>query len=79
MLTKAGIAYVPDYVVNAGGMMGASTVIFSEPSREASVKQIKGIHGTIQAILERAQAEGRPSSDIANDMALERIRAERRM
>ncbi len=79
MLTKAGIAYLPDYVVNAGGMMGASTVIFSEPSREASVKQIEGLYGTIQAILERAQAEGRSSSDIANDMALERIRAERRM
>ena len=59
--------------------MGASTVIFSEPSREASVKQIEGLYGTIQAILERAQAEGRSSSDIANDMALERIRAERRM
>ena len=26
-LRDAGIAYVPDYVVNAGGMMGASQVI----------------------------------------------------
>lgn len=76
MLTKAGIAYVPDYVVNAGGMMGASTVIFAEPSREASISRIEGLHDTIAAILERAQAEGRPSSEIADEMALQRIREE---
>ena len=33
-LRDAGIAYVPDYVLNAGGMMGASQVIYSEPSRD---------------------------------------------
>ena len=33
-LQRNGIAYVPDYVVNAGGMMGASTVIFGTPSRQ---------------------------------------------
>lgn len=76
MLAKAGIAYVPDYVVNAGGMMGASTVIFSEPSREASVRRIEGLHDTITTILERAQSEGRPSSEIADQMALERINVE---
>ena len=76
MLKKAGVVYVPDYVVNAGGMIGASTVIFSEPSREASVKQIEGLYDTIQQILERAQSEGRPSSDIANDLAVSRIKAE---
>lgn len=76
MLTKAGIAYVPDYVVNAGGMMGASTVIFAEPSRKESIKRIEGLHETIAEILERSQAEKRPSSEIADEMALERIREE---
>jgi len=73
MLRLAGIIYVPDYVVNAGGMMGASTVIFSEPSREASIRQIEGLKGTISAILTRARKESRPSSDIADAIALERI------
>lgn len=74
MLTQAGIAYVPDYVVNAGGMMGASTVIYSEPSREASIRKIEGLHSTIIEILERARVEGRPSSEIADEMVLKRIR-----
>lgn len=73
MLRQAGIAYVPDYVVNAGGMMGASTVIFSEPSREASIRQIEGLQGVISEILKRAKTEDRPSSEIADAMAEERI------
>lgn len=76
MLTKAGIAYVADYVVNAGGMMGASTVIFAEPSREDSIRRIEALHDTVGAILRRAQTEGRPSSEIADQMALERIKVE---
>ena len=75
-LRQAGIAYVPDYVVNAGGMMGASTVIFTEPSREASIKQIEGLQDTIKAILIRSQTEARPSSEIADAMARERIARE---
>ncbi|MEP5155065.1 Glu/Leu/Phe/Val dehydrogenase dimerization domain-containing protein [Planktotalea sp.] len=73
MLTDAGIVYVPDYVVNAGGVMGASTVIFSETSREASVERIEGLQTTIKEILSRAKTEGRPSSKIANEMAAELI------
>ncbi len=73
MLRQAGIAYVPDYVVNAGGVMGASTMIFAEPSRETSIRQIEALQGTIVEILRRAETEGRPSSEIADAMALERI------
>ncbi len=76
-LQQAGIAYVPDYVVNAGGMMGASTVIFTEPSREASIKKIEGLNDTIKQILIRAAAEGRPTSEIADAMAMERINSGR--
>lgn len=75
-LRQAGIAYVPDYVVNAGGMMGASTVIFTEPSREASIRQIEGLQSTIKEILIRSQTEMRPSSEIADAMARERIALE---
>lgn len=77
-LQQAGIAYVPDYVVNAGGMMGASTVIFTEPSRETSIRQIEGLKDTIKEILIRAAAEGRPTSEIADAMAMERINSGRK-
>lgn len=78
MLTDAGIAYVPDYVVNAGGMMGASTVIFTRPSRALSIKKIEGLHDIVTAILIRARDENRPSSDIADAMAMQRIKTKRK-
>ncbi|MBO9452222.1 Glu/Leu/Phe/Val dehydrogenase [Tropicibacter sp. R16_0] len=75
-LRQAGIAYVPDYVVNAGGMIGASTVIFTEPSRAASIKQIESLQPTIKDILIRAKREGKPSSAIADAMARAKIKPE---
>lgn len=74
-LQKAGIAYVPDYVVNAGGMMGASTVIFDTPSREASLMRIHGLYDTIVQILDAAKSEQRPPSDVADAMAQAKITA----
>lgn len=72
-LADLGITYVPDYVINAGGMMGASTAIFSELSRDASLKQIEGLYQTISTIIDRANTEGRPTADIADEIAQERI------
>lgn len=72
-LKERGIAYVPDYVVNAGGMMGASTVIFSTPSLEASNKSILGLYNTILSILEEASRSNLPTSQVADQMALNRI------
>ena len=64
---------MPDYVVNAGGMMGASTVIFDTPSREKSQQRILGLYDTILTILNTADKTKTPSSEIADQMALERI------
>jgi leucine dehydrogenase len=77
-LHARGITYVPDYVVNAGGIMGAGTMIYSKPTREESMQSVLGLHDTILAILARADAEDRPSSEVADDMARERIAAGRR-
>jgi len=74
-LFDRNIAYVPDFVVNAGGMMGASTLIFSKPDREKALANIEGIFTTVIKILERSRDEGKPSADIAEEMALSRIRS----
>jgi len=74
-LTDRGITYVPDYVVNAGGIMGSSTVIFTTPNREESIREIEGLYDTILEILGRADAEQRPPSDVADEMARARIAA----
>ncbi len=73
MLMEKGITYVPDYVVNAGGMMGAGTRIFSQPSMEDSRNRVLGLYDTIMKLLEKARNENSPTSEVADRMALEII------
>jgi len=75
MLKDRGITYVPDYVVNAGGVIGSSTVIFTTPNREESIERIEALYDTILQILEQADAEDRLPSEIADELALARISA----
>ena len=74
ILMEKGITYVPDYVVNAGGMMGAGTRIFSQPSMEDSRNRVLSLYDIILNLLAKAQTEKRPTSEIANEIALEMIR-----
>jgi leucine dehydrogenase len=74
-LNALGIVYVPDYVVNSGGMLGASRTIFSDSGPDASRTAILGLHDTILAILDSAKTEGLPSSVVADQMARARIAA----
>ena len=78
-LAERGITYVPDYVVNAGGMLGASLVIFATPDREASIRRIEGLYDTILQILQQADATGRPPFEVADEVARSRIDAARSM
>ena len=68
-----GITYVPDYVVNGGGVMGAAPRIYSNPTIEESRQCVHRLYDTILEILARADAEGRPTAEIADELARERI------
>lgn len=72
-LLDRGITYVPDYVVNGGGVMGAAALIYSNPTIEQSQAKIRGLYDTILNILARADAEGAPPSEIADQMAREKL------
>ncbi len=74
-LLDRNIVYAPDFVVNAGGMMGASTVIFSKPDRDKALAKIKTIFTTLKNILEKSRDEGKPSAVIAEEMAMTKIRS----
>ncbi|MGI9606191.1 MAG: Leu/Phe/Val dehydrogenase [Acidimicrobiales bacterium] len=74
-LKDRSIVYVPDYVVNAGGVMGAATVVYGPPSPEESLEKIEGLHKTITSILARADESDRATSEIADEMASARIAA----
>jgi len=72
-LMQRDIVYAPDFIVNAGGMMGASMPIFSKPDRARSIKNIGGIFDTVLTILDRSKAQNLPPNEIAEQFALERI------
>ncbi len=70
LLMEKGITYVPDYVVNAGGMMGAGTRIFSQPTMKDSKNRVLGLYDTILNLLQQASKNKRPTSEVADKMAL---------
>jgi len=74
-LLERGIAYAPDFVANAGGVMRATMPIFATVDRAKALENISGLYGTVRTILKRSEAERNPTETIAEQIALERIRA----
>lgn len=71
-LFDRGIVYVPDYVINAGGLINVAQEVagYDEAkSRETCSK----IYDTVLSILERAKAEGSRPEVVADRIVLERL------
>ncbi|MGE0825912.1 MAG: Glu/Leu/Phe/Val dehydrogenase dimerization domain-containing protein [Candidatus Binatia bacterium] len=75
VLHDHGILYAPDYVINAGGMLNASGDIFGEHDVQRVMERVQALHDTTLKIFVTAQREGRPPSDVADDLAREKIAA----
>ena len=74
-LTRAGILYAPDYVINAGGIISVARE-YEGGATSAQVKaEIERIPVRLTEIFERARRESRPTSAIADQMARERLAA----
>lgn len=72
MLRERGILYAPDYVLNAGGIID----IFYERVGHEHTKvraHIETIADTLIEIFRRADAQDRPTGEIANELAEERF------
>ncbi|WP_157014550.1 Leu/Phe/Val dehydrogenase [Mesorhizobium xinjiangense] len=73
-LMERGILYAPDYVINAGGLINvAAELAPGGYDRAATMTKVAAIPVTLSAIFERAQAQGRPTNDVAAEIAMERI------
>ena len=73
MLQQFGIVYAPDYVVNAGGVIYGSDDIFKTHDTSVAEDKIRGIGAVLDEIFRRADEDGRPTSEIADDMARRRL------
>lgn len=72
-LHERGICYAPDYVINAGGVIDVYYEQSGQYEPEKVHRHVEGIHKTLTEIFERAQRENRPTSEIADTIARERL------
>lgn len=71
-LAKRGIVYVPDYAINAGGLINVAQEWIGYDAAAARARTAK-IYDTIDDLLARAARENRRPEEIADSMAEERI------
>ena len=71
-LRRRGIAYAPDYVINAGGVINVS---FEVPPRtydeKASLRQVEGIYDTLKRILRISREKDCTTAEAADRLAEE--------
>jgi leucine dehydrogenase len=77
-LQHRGIAWVPDFVANAGGLLYAVTVGRDERPREHAIARVQELGETAKQILERAENQRTTTLEAAIRMADERLADGRR-
>jgi glutamate dehydrogenase/leucine dehydrogenase len=74
MLGARGITYVPDYVVNAGGIINIAYE-FGSHDANAAREHVGRIYDTVLELFAQAARSGEPLSAVADHMAEDRISA----
>lgn len=77
MLKNKGIAYAPDFLINAGGIINVYAEI-EKYSRQEALKKTENIYNTTLQILEDATAKNQTPHQAALEMATHRINARKR-
>lgn len=78
-LHDRGILYVPDFVVNSGGMLSVAGPILGKRESEAEIRaKVEGIGRRVREIIGRARETEAPPADVADLMARETVLAGRR-
>lgn len=73
-LWRRGRLHAPDYAINAGGVIDVAYE-YSGGTPEQVRLHVEGIGETLRQIFQRAEAEGRNTTAIADSLALERLNA----
>ncbi len=77
-LREAGILYAPDYVINAGGLINVADELQGYSPERVQAK-VDGIFGMLRRIFHLATHDGVPTSEAADRIAEERMRAVSRL
>jgi leucine dehydrogenase len=74
-LRKRGILYAPDYVINGGGIINVAAEISGAYSREWVDGKVKRLVETLGEVLDEALTTSRPTNEVADRIARDRIAA----
>ncbi len=72
-LHDKGILYAPDYVINAGGLIFAASQYLHGQDTDYKDK-LKHIDDSLTTIFESARKQNKPTSQIADELALEKLK-----
>jgi leucine dehydrogenase len=75
ILHENGVLYAPDYVINAGGIINVAGEVLGDYDEAAVMAAVERIPETLGAIFEMAKATDRPTSEVADRIAAERLAA----
>ncbi len=73
-LNQRGILYVPDYVINGGGIINVAAEISGNYDPAWVETKVQGLVATIGEVLDQAESEGRPPNRVADEIAARRLR-----
>lgn len=73
VLKERGILYAPDFVINAGGLIYAAAM-YDHSDPKMAREQVSNIYYTLLEILERSEKENRAPVEMAESLAMERLR-----
>lgn len=71
-LNEMGIAYAPDYVINAGGVINVADELHGY-NRDRAMKKVEAIYDNVAKVFEIAKRDGVPTYVAADRLAEERI------
>jgi len=76
-LAERGILYAPDYVINAGGIISVAGEYYHTSSEDQVREDVGRIRERLEAIFEEAGTTGRPTNEIADELARKLVAAAR--
>ncbi len=76
-LAERNILYAPDYVINAGGIISVAGEYYGTSSEEQVRADVGRIKDRLQEIFDKAEATGRPTNELADDLARKLVAAGR--
>ncbi len=68
-LADRDILYAPDYVINAGGIISVAREYYGSSSEDEVRADVSRIRERLQAIFDEAKSTGRPTNELADELA----------